>query len=294
MKASVIVVSHNRKFLVSHCIERLLDQTEDDYDVLVIDDGSVDGTKDLLEIIKDTRFKYIRHEKKMGQPIARNRGISEASGDVIIFVDSDVLVDRKFVEDHLAIHKKSDKLIAQGLVRHIKKVENYGTTTLLIDGLCLAGLITQNVSVRKKWFVEIGGFDESFGDTMGYMDVEIGRRLKGIGLRTVYAWQSCKAWHVDGYETDVRLRSVFSKAYQRGKNAVKFSKDYGKKVSFRHLKKNYVYFITSIFGTNQWVEAKGIDYLISHRDSFYFPFLKWIMKYHYRAKGIREAMEEHS
>ncbi len=293
MKASVIVVSYNRAFLLYHCIEKILSQSAEDYEVILVDDGSTDETKELPSKIDDPRFVYLRNRKKMGQPIARNRGINKARGDVVVFVDSDVLVDKNFVGDHLKLHERNDKLIVQGMVRHIKSPRDYGKSTLLIDGLCLSGLVTQNVSVRKKHLEEVGGFDESFGDIMGYMDVEIGRRLKGIGLGTVYAWRSCLCWHVDGYETDQRLCSVFNKSYQRGKNAVRFSKMYGKGVAFRHLKKSYVYLITRLFGTHQWVEGKGLRYLLSHKDSFLFPFIKWLMKYHYRAKGIAEALNEY-
>jgi len=222
-------------------VEKLLDQSAEDYEVIVVDDGSTDATFELMSKIHDSRFIHLRNKENMGQPLARNRGIKKAKGDVIIFVDSDVLVDENFIKDYLKLHEKNNRLIVQGMVRHIKKLQDYGRFTLRIDGLCLVGLVTQNVSVRKKWLEEVGGLDESFGNIMGYEDIEMGRRLKGIGHSTVYAWRSCLAWHVDGYETDERLKSVFSKAYMFGKNAVRFSRMYGKRVAARHLKKNYVY-----------------------------------------------------
>ncbi len=292
MKASVIVVSYNRASLLSHCIDKLLDQSVEGYEVIVVDDGSTDATKELMGKVDDVNFIYLRNRRKMGQPTSRNIGIKKASGEVIIFVDSDVLVDKDFIKDHLKLHQRNNRLIVQGMVRHIKNLRDYGKPSMLIDGLCLSGLITQNVSVKKKYLKEVGGFNESFGNTMGYMDVELGRRLKGIGLSTVYAWRRCVGWHVDGYETDERLKAVFIKAYERGKNAVQFSKMYGRNVAARHLKRNYVYLITHLFGTDQWVEDKGLKYLLSHKDSFIFSFLKWIMKYHYRAKGIAEALNE--
>jgi len=292
MKASVIVVSYNRAHLLSHCVEKLLHQNFDDYQLIVIDDGSTDETGKMMEEIKNPKLTHIRYEENKGQPFVRNKGIEEAVGEIIIFVDSDVLVDRDFVRDHVKLQGKRDKIIVQGLVRHIKKVEDYGIFTLRIDGLCLAGLVTQNVSVKKKWLEEVGGLETTFGTTMGYEDIELGRRLKKIGLKTVYAWRSCLAWHVDGYNTDERLDTVFNKSYQFGKNAVLFSRLHGKNVGARHLKKNYVYFINKLFGTKYWVEDKGINYLFKHRNSILAPFLKEIIKYHYRGKGIREALED--
>jgi glycosyltransferase involved in cell wall biosynthesis len=286
------VVSYNRASLITHCINRLLNQRYRDYEVILVDDGSTDDTKKLMSKINDVRFNYLINCEKRGQPFSRNKGIKNSKGEIIIFVDSDVLVNRNFIRDHIRLHEKNDKLIVQGMVRHIKRIEDFGKFTLLIDGLCLSGIITQNVSIKRKYLIEVGGFDESFGDTMGYMDVEIGRRLRSLGLKVIYAWKKCRAYHIDGYETEERLKSVFRKSYERGKNAVWFSKMYGSRVAFRHLKKNYVNLITSLFGTHQWVEKKGFKYLLSHRDSFIYPVMKWVMKYHYRAKGIKESFSD--
>ncbi len=293
MKASAIVVTYNRASILTHCIEKLLAQSADDYEVIVIDDGSTDSTRDLTKKIKDKRFRYFKNKEKKGQPQARNKGIKHSKGDIIIFVDSDVLVDENFIRDHIKLHKRRDGLIVQGMVRHIRKIEDYAKVNWKIDGFCLAGLITQNVSVKKKYLAEAGGFDESFGDTMGYMDVEIGRRLKtNYALKTIYAFRSCLAWHLDGYETEDKIKSIIKKSYERGKNAVRFSQKLGKSVAARHVKKSYADFITKLFGTEQWVEKKGLKYLMSHKNGFSYPFLKWIIKYHYRDKGIREALME--
>jgi glycosyltransferase involved in cell wall biosynthesis len=291
MKASAIVVTYNRASIINRCIEKLLVQSADDYEVIVIDDGSIDSTQENMRKIKDRRFRYFRNKKKKGQPQARNKGIKNSKGDIIIFVDSDVLVDKNFIRDHIDLHKRRERLIVQGMVKHIRQIEDYGKANWKIDGLCLTGLITQNVSVKKKYLVEIEGFDESFGDTMGYMDVEIGRRLKTkLGLKTVYSFRKCLAWHLDGYETEDKIRAIIKKSYERGKNAVRFSEKFGKGVAARHLKKNYADLITKLFGTELWVEEKGLNYLISHKNGFSYPFLKWIIKYHYRSKGIRDAL----
>jgi glycine betaine/choline ABC-type transport system substrate-binding protein len=128
---------------------------------------------------------------------------------------------------------------------------------------------------------------------MGYEDIELGRRLKNnLGLKTIYAFRNCLAWHVDGEETDDRIKAAFNKAYMFGKNAVKFSGKYGRRVAARHLKKNYVFFINKIFGTDSWAEKKGLKYLREHKNGFSYPILKWIIKYHYRGKGIKDALRE--
>ena len=126
MKASAIVVTYNRASIINRCIEKLLVQSADDYEVIVIDDGSIDSTQDNMRKIKDRRFRYFRNKKKKGQPQARNKGIKNSKGDIIIFVDSDVLVDENFIRDHIALHKRRDRLIVQGMVKHIRRIEDYG------------------------------------------------------------------------------------------------------------------------------------------------------------------------
>ena len=106
MKATAVVVTYNRASILNHCIEKLLAQSVDDYEVIVIDDGSSDSTRDVMKKIKDKRFRYFRNKEKKGQPYARNKGIKHSKGDIIIFVDSDVLVDKNFIRDHIKLHKK--------------------------------------------------------------------------------------------------------------------------------------------------------------------------------------------
>ena len=79
MKASAIVVSYNRASTLAHCIEKLHAQSADDYEVIVIDDGSTDSTQNIMEKIKDNRFRYFRNKGKKGQPYARNKGIKKCS-----------------------------------------------------------------------------------------------------------------------------------------------------------------------------------------------------------------------
>lgn len=286
IKASVVVVTHNRVDLLQRCLGQLIDQTISEYEIIVVDDGSTDKTPEMMA--KYSQIRYIRNQTQQGQPVVRNIGIKEARGDIIIFVDSDVMVARKFVEDHIQAHKKNKRLIVQGLVRHIRNVKEIGGFSLRIDGLSKA-LVTQNVSVRKEWLVRVGMMDERFGIGMGYEDTDLGKRLRASGLKTKYGWRKCFAYHVDGYITLEKLRNVFEKRYQWSKNIVYFGEKHG-----RHfVKREKVFFFSWLFQTDRWVEKESaFRLLVNSVDSplfFITPVLMEIMKYHYRAKGIREG-----
>ncbi len=288
-KASVIIVTYNREKLLRYCLRALLYQTSQDYEIVVIDDGSTDGTHTIPEMKK---VRYFKNDTQSGQPFSRNKGIRQTRGEIIIFVDSDVLVDQRFVDNHILPHNLNDKLIVQGLVRHIRHPRNAGVFSLRIDGFSKGGLVTQNVSIKKKWLLQVGLMDEKFGISMGYEDTDLGRRLKKLGLKTICGFRKCKAYHVDGYPTCEKFKITFQKRYQWSKNIVYFGSKYGNRV----VKTNKVLIVSKLFQLSKWAEKEAAIKLLAHSVDFpiFFvaPMLKEIMKYHYRAKGILEVKSE--
>ncbi|WP_153045921.1 glycosyltransferase family 2 protein, partial [Streptococcus suis] len=92
---SVIVPVYNVKPYLARCLDSLLKQTHTNFELLLVNDGSKDGSAFILEEYakKDSRIRVI-HQENMGVSAARNRAIDEAKGSYITFIDSD-----DFVED---------------------------------------------------------------------------------------------------------------------------------------------------------------------------------------------------
>lgn len=88
-EVSVIIPTFNRGNLIENCIKSVLNQTLSNIEILIIDDGSIDNTKDLIKNIDDKRIKYIKLRKNHGAANARNVGIKNAKGKYISFQDSD-------------------------------------------------------------------------------------------------------------------------------------------------------------------------------------------------------------
>jgi len=88
---SVIIPTYNRAHLIGRAIQSVLNQTYQDFEVIVVDDGSTDNTEEVIKEFqrKDERIKYIKHEKNKGGSAARNTGIKAARGKYIAFQDSD-------------------------------------------------------------------------------------------------------------------------------------------------------------------------------------------------------------
>jgi glycosyltransferase involved in cell wall biosynthesis len=85
----VIVPTFNRAGFIDRSLGSVLNQTHQDFEVIVVDDASTDGTEDAVKAISDPRIRYIRHQANRGPSATRNTGIMNAIGDYIAFLDSD-------------------------------------------------------------------------------------------------------------------------------------------------------------------------------------------------------------
>lgn len=88
-QVSVVIPTYNRANLISRSIMSVLSQTYQDFEIIVVDDASTDGTKDVVKSFADSRIRYLRNKKNRGPSIARNIGIHKSVGKTIAFLDSD-------------------------------------------------------------------------------------------------------------------------------------------------------------------------------------------------------------
>jgi len=88
-KISVIIPTYNRANLIGKSIQSVLNQTYQDFEIIVVDDSSTDSTEDVIKNLDDLRIIYIRHKENKGPSAARNTGIKVANGEYIAFQDSD-------------------------------------------------------------------------------------------------------------------------------------------------------------------------------------------------------------
>ncbi len=96
-KISVIIPVYNCKLYIERCLESLLNQTLQDLEIILVDDGSNDNSMELIEKFSDNRIKVFSQENQ-GQSKARNTGLDIATGEFIGFIDADDWVDLDFYE----------------------------------------------------------------------------------------------------------------------------------------------------------------------------------------------------
>ena len=106
---SVIIPTYNREKKLIRAIESILNQTYQDFEILVVDDGSTDRTRDLVEEIDDRRIKYL-YQENQGACVARNYGIACSKGNYIAFQDSDDLWLPEKLEKQLRIFQSNENI----------------------------------------------------------------------------------------------------------------------------------------------------------------------------------------
>ena len=95
---SVIIPTYNRKNIIQKAITSVLNQSYTNFELIIIDDGSNDGTYNLLKSLKDERIRILHHEINKGCSYSRNLGLRNAKGDIIMYLDSDNEWDSKYIE----------------------------------------------------------------------------------------------------------------------------------------------------------------------------------------------------
>ncbi|NLT72664.1 MAG: glycosyltransferase, partial [Chloroflexi bacterium] len=168
---SVIIPTYNRCSYVQQAIDSVLAQTHTDYEIIVIDDGSTDGTGEALRERYGDRITY-EWQENQGESVARNRGIALAQGEYIAFLDSDDLWLPEKLEKQVAYLEEhpdagavfAEAWIIDGLGQRVS--DRRASTGITLDDLSLEGLcfedcllLPSTVVLRKALVAAAGGFD---------------------------------------------------------------------------------------------------------------------------------------
>ena len=170
-EVSVIIPTYNYGRFINETIRSVLSQSFSDSEIIIVDDGSTDGTKDIVSTFTDPRITYI-YQKNRGQSSARNTGIRAASGGYIGFLDADDLWVPEKLEIQLSIFqtKPSVGLIYTGY----EVIDDLGTSIAtrkartiegdLVSQLILGNIVSGSATtslVRRACFDQVGLLDET-------------------------------------------------------------------------------------------------------------------------------------
>ena len=159
LRVSVIVPVYNQEKYIGRCIRSLIGQNfpKNDYEIIVIDDGSNDKTSYVLESFKN-EITIIKNNKNKGLPYSLNRGIKKTKSKYIVRVDSDDYVNEdflKFLIIHLDQNNYMDAIACDYLL--VNDMED-----IISRENCLQNSIACGILFRKDQLIDIGLYDESF------------------------------------------------------------------------------------------------------------------------------------
>ncbi|MEC1007017.1 glycosyltransferase [Bacillus subtilis] len=233
MKTSIIVLTYNQLALTKQCLESIWKHTNNDcIEVIVIDNGSHDGTRDYLKQI--TSIKAIFNKMNEGFAKACNQGLEVASGDNILFLNNDTVVTNQWLEPMIKLLYQDDKIGMVGPVSNyvsgpqqvpvnytnVEEIEDFSRlyclqqrgrskAVLRLVGFCLL--------VKKKVLDEVGGFDERFVGG-SFEDDDLSLRVLQAGYQLKIALDSFVHHH--GHATftgnpDLSINQLYEENRQR-------------------------------------------------------------------------------
>ena len=171
-KVSVIIITYNRSTLLGSAIASVLNQTYQDFELIVVDDASPDNTAEVVRGINDPRIRYIRHETNQREAGARNTGVQNARGEYIAFLDDDDEWLPEKLQRQVEVLDGSPQEVGAVYTGFVKiglltgkSIERVIPTK---RGIIFQEMLTQNwvgtpstVLLRKTCFQKVGLFDQA-------------------------------------------------------------------------------------------------------------------------------------
>ena len=167
-RVSIIIPTYNRAEFLTEALNSIMSQTYKDFELIVVDDGSSDNTKEVVKNF-DGEIKYL-YRKNQGVSAARNLGINEAKGEFLSFLDSDDLWERNKLEKQIDFFDKNKEAkvcytdeiwVRKGKrVNQMKKHAKY-SGNIFEKSLPLCIISASSITIKKDVFARVGLFDES-------------------------------------------------------------------------------------------------------------------------------------
>lgn len=195
---SVIVPAFNQATYLGEALQSVLDQSYEDLEVIVVDDGSRDRTPEVVNLIPDPRIRYIAHPRNMGSSAARNTGLNAAAGEIIAFLDADDRFHPDKLQSHVSfLQRHPDVGVSYGARFETDSAGNYLSIWRPPSSVALPDLVIgfpfnpSDMVLRKEWALRVGLLDESFtlyGDDLAFNCrlALAGCRFRGIDRALTY------------------------------------------------------------------------------------------------------------
>jgi len=232
MNVSIVIPTYNRLPILEKCLFALENQKLNtnitNYEIVVVDDGSTDGTSSWINNNKDCLPHVVLFQQEHGGPaLGRNLGVIKSKYEIIIFIDSDLIVLDNFINCHVeklltSWRKYDKKCFTYGSVVNTSNFLNPQSEEHKIMDTSFAYFATGNVAISKELIFSAGLFDSSFS-LYGWEDLELGERLKKIGTKLIKC-PNAVGFHWHPAFNCEQIESLIAQEKERAKMALVFYK----------------------------------------------------------------------
>ncbi len=159
MKVSVIIPVYNKEHYVHKTLLSLLDQKFNDWEAIVIDDGSIDNSADIVKSIKDPRIQFFQ-QSNHGVSYTRNKGIEKARGEFIAFLDADDTWFPDYLETVIRLSMQYSSYSVFCVAQKDRPIRTLPNGISIIKDFCAFPYIfwTGSLLIKKDVFKKVGGF----------------------------------------------------------------------------------------------------------------------------------------
>ena len=301
LKLSVVIPTLNRADLLATTIDRVSNQSlpRDDYEILVVDNGSIDHTRTVLDQKARTCLN-LKHftQLKRGAAATRNVGIRNARGEIVLFIDDDILADRNLLETHLTYHRGHPRASIIGgvttpwatsrdpFLRYLRDRRIFNPYSITGGPIDFSYYHTGNVSTARNLLLEAGVFNEEFF-IYGMEDIELGYRLEKLGCNMIHGPEA-RAEHQYFPTYEQFIHRCEQAGYSLGKlvdlhpelksRFVENGKGTRVLKRFHVLYKMFTFVSQPVSGViTRWEERRGTGPVTSLLDRHYY----WALRYHF-------------
>ncbi len=179
---SVVVPVYNNAAFIGKCIEGIRSSQYDNYEIIIVDDASSDGTVDVVEKFD---VNLIKLKKRESANYCRNIGADEAKGDILLFVDSDVVVEPETLGEVAKIFSEGKLDAVVGVYSVSNEYENLVSRyknlwirySYIISDASVDWIFGAISAIKKSVFLQVKGFNRDLHSKNGTDDLELGKRL---------------------------------------------------------------------------------------------------------------------
>ncbi len=222
MLVSIILVVKNEAKHIHKCIQSLLSQSHNEFEIIIIDDKSTDKTLDFINSFRSNKIKIYSTKTKhiIGHANRRNFALSKAHGEFIFFTDGDCIAHYNWIKEGLNILQNKTCLGVEGKTIYEAR-KGITVADYVTQRLSPGGFMTCNVAYRKSAILDVGKFDPKFKNT--YEDRDLGIRISKIGK--IIFEDNMLVFH---QQKKVNIKTLFKRA-QRAGDMVYFDLKHGRK-----------------------------------------------------------------